>query len=150
MQVTAHSYEEAEQREGPARVICDVDRLQRAPKKHAQDAAGAADEDAGKKGQRLQWYTTLIFDEPDGFQPGMASKGQAQGDQGGSDALKGLPTVQLAPAVGTAGGEPAWGSPVDVYQVPSTTTIVLQGKMEGKGKAGKVEKGYLLRWAGTS
>jgi hypothetical protein len=52
--------------------------------------------------------------------------------------------VQFAQAA-AADGQLQWNAPVKVYSVPDGRSLKLMGKLDGKGKMGKVEPGMLVR-----
>lgn len=110
-----------------------VTREQKQPKpKHMeageQETGGSAAGSGSRQPPKLTWYTTLSFGQDHSFQSGQ------------------LPTVQFAQPDST-GGRLRWGAPVAVYSVPDKRSLVFQGKLDGKGKMGKVEAGMLVRCA---
>lgn len=129
-----HAYHEAEGVAGSGQLsIVDVTREQKQPKPKPrkageQEAGGSTAGSSNRQPPKLDWYATLSFGQDHGFQPGQ------------------LPTVQFAQPAST-GGQLQWGAPVTVHSVPDKRSLMLQGKLDGKGKMGKVEAGMLARCA---
>ncbi|PSC75205.1 Hef nuclease isoform B [Micractinium conductrix] len=136
-QVKAHVYYEAECVEGQAVLVSEISREQGKRQQQRQQqqqgepggAAGAGSSEGssgdGEGSKKKQWYTYVSCAGGHGFKHGSN------------------PTVQLAPPADNAPA--AWGSPVPVHEVPDAETLVFQGKMEGKGKGGKLAEGYYVK-----
>ena len=137
LQVKAHVYYEAECVEGQAVLVSEISREQGKRQQQRQQqqqgepggAAGAGSSEGssgdGEGSKKKQWYTYVSCAGGHGFKHGSN------------------PTVQLAPPADNAPA--AWGSPVPVHEVPDAETLVFQGKMEGKGKGGKLAEGYYVK-----
>ena len=101
-----------------------LERAQRAAAAADDEGSGTADGSGARK-KPPAWFSTLKFAAGHGFKEGTQ------------------PTVQFAPPAGD-GADPSWGPPVAVYRVPSSNSLELQGKLQGKGKA-RAETGHLVR-----